>query len=96
MRYSRNSIHYERLRAWLVQHRHANGLSIRALAEKLGIHHSIVGKIEDGSRKLDLLEFIEYCDALNVDPHYGIDEILNSLNKSKEHKVYSDPKSFEN
>lgn len=94
MRYSINSKHYDRLRSWLIENRHASGLSIRALSDKLDVHHSIVGKIEDGSRKLELIEFIEYCDALNIDAHNGIDVILQSLRHSKEYQIYSDPKSF--
>ena len=51
-------------------------MSIRALAEKLELHHSIIGKIEQGGRKIDILEFAEYCKALDVDPHEGLDLIL--------------------
>lgn len=82
MRHSRNSKHYEALRAWLKLQRSSSGLTIRALAERLEVSHSIVGKVEDGSRKLELLEFIEYCDALGVDPHAGLDVLLKSLGKA--------------
>lgn len=47
-------------------------MSIRDLAEKLELHHSIVGKIERGGRKIDIVEFVEYCNALGVDPHEGM------------------------
>lgn len=58
-------------------------MSIRALAEKLELHHSIIGKIEQGGRKIDILEFAEYCKALDVDPHEGLDLILTEKrNKS--------------
>ena len=49
-------------------------MSIRALAEKLELHHSIIGKIEQGGRKIDILEFAEYCKALDVDPHEGLED----------------------
>lgn len=81
MRYSRNSNNYAVLRAWLKARRLDAGYTIRTLAEKLGVSHSIVGKIEDGSRKLEVFEFIEYCQALDVDPHAGVDVILKSLEK---------------
>jgi transcriptional regulator with XRE-family HTH domain len=81
MRYSRNSKNYAVLRAWLKSQRLEAGLTIRTLAEKLGVSHSIVGKIEDGSRKLEVFEFIEYCQALGIDPHAGVDVILKSLEK---------------
>lgn len=83
MRYSRNSAHYVALRKWLKNCRIEAGLSIRGLADKLEVSHSIIGKIEDGSRKLEVFEFVEYCKALDVDPHLGLDVMLNSLKPSK-------------
>ncbi|SMN02332.1 hypothetical protein SPONN_861 [uncultured Candidatus Thioglobus sp.] len=43
-------------------------LTIRELAEKLDTAHSIIGKIEIGERKLDVVEWLQYCQALNADP----------------------------
>ena len=59
---------YNKLRAWLKEQRLNQQLSMRELAAKLDVHHSIVGKIEQGGRKLDIIEFLDYCDALNADP----------------------------
>lgn len=81
MRYSRNSTHYSALRALLKSKRLESGMTIRTLADKLGVSHSIIGKIEDGSRKLEIFEFIEYCKVLEVDPHEGLDALLKSLEK---------------
>ena len=84
MRYSRNSNNYAALRAWLKEQRLDAGYTIRTLAERLSVSHSIVGKIEDGSRKLEVFEFIEYCQALDVDPHVGLDILIKSMSQ-KEH-----------
>ncbi|WP_444997918.1 helix-turn-helix domain-containing protein [Aliikangiella sp. IMCC44359] len=83
MRYSRNSTHYAALRKWLISCRKEAGLSIRDLAEKLEISHSIVGKIEDGTRKIEIFEFVDYCSALDVDPHKGLEVVMNSLKKKR-------------
>jgi hypothetical protein len=40
------------------------GISLRALASELDCHHSIIGKIERGDRKLDFIEYVEYCQIL--------------------------------
>lgn len=64
---------------WLSSKRHESGLSIRALAVTLGIHHSIVGKIETGQRRLDVVEYLRYCRALNIDPHEGINHTSKHL-----------------
>lgn len=81
MRHSRISNHYGTLRDWLKSKRLEANLSIRDLADKLGVHHSIVGKFEDGTRKLEVFEFVEYCRALGVDPHAGLDIMIQSLER---------------
>lgn len=52
-------------------------LSMRQLAEKLDCPHSFVGKVEQGERRLDVIEFVEYCKALNTDPKKGLLLISN-------------------
>jgi cytoskeletal protein RodZ len=65
----------ELLRKLLIEKRNNSELSIRALAEVLKIHHSIVGKIETGERQINVIEFIEYCEALQIDPAVIIDRL---------------------
>jgi transcriptional regulator with XRE-family HTH domain len=67
---------YDRLRKWLKSQREIKKLTHRQLADILGRHHSIVGKIEQSRRKIDIIEFLEFCDALDADPHQGIDFVL--------------------
>jgi len=77
------SKYYDSLRIWLKTKRDEKGLSIRALAERLGRHHSIVGKIEQSRRKIDIVEFVEYCKILEVDPHEGLDIIISEIESKK-------------
>ena len=56
------------------------GLSLRDVARLADRHHSVFGKIET-ERKLDIVEFVEYCKVLDVDPHQGLDIIITSLDK---------------
>lgn len=56
------------LTSFLKKGRADAGLTIRQLAEKMGVHHSIIGKIETGERRLDVIEFVEYCKILGVNP----------------------------
>jgi transcriptional regulator with XRE-family HTH domain len=56
------------LREWLVGQRKAAGLSQRQLADRLGVVRSLVGKVETGERRLDVIEFHVYCQALDANP----------------------------
>ena len=67
--YSKES---KQLTGWLKERRIESGLTIRQLAAKLGWASSIVGKIEQGERRLDVIEYMVYCRALNVSPLDGI------------------------
>ncbi len=53
---------------WLREQRNAKGLTMRDLAAISGKPHSYFGKIEQGTRGLDILEFIELCEFLNLEP----------------------------
>ncbi|OOF14918.1 transcriptional regulator [Salinivibrio sp. MA427] len=66
-----------KLIAWLKQQRNDQGLTMRDLAERLEVSHSFVGKVEQGERRLDVVEFIQYCKALNVSPLTGIRHITS-------------------
>ena len=55
-------------RRLLVSKRQSLNLSQKRLADKLGVHHSMIGKIEIGDRRLEVLEFINYCQALEINP----------------------------
>lgn len=76
MKPSSYSPHYHQLRAWMKQKREESGLSLRAVAEILGRHHSVVGKLEQDRRKVEILEFVAYCQAIGADPHEGLDIII--------------------
>lgn len=66
MRHLRSARH-KRLIEELVKAREAKGLSQRALATLLGRSPSYVSKFEAGERRLETCEFIDFCDALDVE-----------------------------
>lgn len=69
---------YTRLRQWLRDQREAKGLTMREIGERLDVIHSWVGKVEQGERRLDLIEYIRYCAALEIDPREGLEMILRN------------------
>jgi len=56
------------LRDLLIKARKNLHLSQRDLAEKLNVTYSVIGKIETGDRRLDVIEFYEYTKALELIP----------------------------
>ena len=63
MRKSTYSGEYAALRTLLVEIREGAGFSQRQLARKLHVPHTWVAKVESGERRLDLIEFVWFCDA---------------------------------
>jgi transcriptional regulator with XRE-family HTH domain len=51
---------------------------MRTLATRLKVSHSWVAKTENGERRLDLLEYINLCMAIGLDPHTGLDLLITS------------------
>jgi transcriptional regulator with XRE-family HTH domain len=60
---------YEYFRSLLVNAREAAGLTQVEVSERLGRPQSFVAKYEGGERRLDVVEFIYVCVALQVDSH---------------------------
>ncbi|PHS22366.1 MAG: transcriptional regulator [Methylophaga sp.] len=79
MRRSIYSNENKALTEWLVEQRQKAKLTQRELATLLDVHHSIVGKIETGERRLNVVEFVEYCLKLDADPHEVIDIVSGQV-----------------
>lgn len=70
-----NSIHTNEMNVlcqWLKSQRIAQKLTMRSLSERMGKPHSFIQKVEQGERRLDVVEFVWYCEILNIDPVIGI------------------------
>ena len=52
---------------------------MRELAAKIDTTHSFVGKVEQRERKLDVIEFLQYCEALDVSPIEGLKVVSKNL-----------------
>ena len=78
----RQSIHsdaHRALRDFLTKQRYKLKLTQRDLAEKMNINHSLIGKIETGDRRLDIVELLEYAHALEIDTM----DIINIIQKTQ-------------
>ena len=59
---------YSRFREMLVERRKVQGLTQVELAERLRKPQSFVSKIENGERRIDIVEFHEVLMAMGIDP----------------------------
>jgi len=66
------------LQDWLKNQRKSQNLTMHNLAALMARPHSFIYKVEQGERRLDVIEYIWYCTALGVDPHAGIDAVLKN------------------
>ena len=66
------------VRNFFIEQRKAQGLSQHALADRLNVIYSLIGKIETGDRRLDIVELVEYCQALHINP-CDILELINQI-----------------
>ncbi|MBD2593476.1 helix-turn-helix transcriptional regulator [Nostoc spongiaeforme FACHB-130] len=67
---------YNRFRQLLIKARQAAMLTQSELSNKLSRPQSYVSKYERGERRLDLIEFLEVVEALQVEPETFIKTLL--------------------
>ena len=67
-----NTQKYQELIDWLKAGRRSKGLSVRDLALIIDEPFQFISKIETAQRKLNIYEYVQYCEALNVDPVEGL------------------------
>jgi len=59
---------YNKLNLTFKERRLALGLSMRDLGEIIKEPHSFVQKVEANQRKLDIFQYVQYCEGLKIDP----------------------------
>ncbi len=67
MKSLRSPQHRELLRR-LIAAREKAGLTQQTVAKRLGRHQSFVAKYEGGERRLEVIEFVQICEAIGVRP----------------------------
>lgn len=68
---------YRMLIGWLTAERKYKKVTQPELAEMLSLpNNTYISKIERFERKLDVYEFVKICQALDLDPHDGINILL--------------------
>ena len=63
----------------LTRAREAAGVKQTDLAVRLGMPASYLSKIENGTRRLDVIELIQIAEAMNVDPGEIVRQVTKAL-----------------
>jgi transcriptional regulator with XRE-family HTH domain len=66
---------HEGLRRLLVESRKAADLTQADVAKKLGRYQSYVGRVESGERRVDVVEFLAFAEAIGFDPRAAIGKL---------------------
>lgn len=72
---------YERFQQMLVEARKKSGLSQQEVADRLGRPQTYVSKCELGTRRMDVVEFMELAQAVGFDPVVFIRKFRTVQNK---------------
>ena len=74
----RRSPRQARLQELLKSGRMAAGLKQEEVARRLKRPQSFVSNYEGGERRLNVIELIDVCDAIGVDPRQVINELIKA------------------
>lgn len=84
------SIHhpaYKALQQQLAVARNAAGLTQEMLAVKLARPQSFVSKVEAGDRRLDVVEYVQWMRAVDMDPAAIIKTLATAMDTGRHHRA---------
>jgi DNA-binding transcriptional regulator YiaG len=83
----RKSIWHEAVRRLLKQMRQEAELSQKELAARMGRPQTFISDVEIGEHRVSVPEFLEYCDALEMDPRSAIARVYRANLKPRKLKL---------
>ncbi|MBX3578339.1 MAG: helix-turn-helix transcriptional regulator [Rhizobiaceae bacterium] len=72
---SLHSDRHRRLAELLTEKRKQAGLTQADVAKALGRYQSFVANIENGDRRVDVVEFLDIADVIGFDPHDALEQV---------------------
>ena len=74
---------YKKLLTALVEHRKLQKLTQVQVAKHLHKPQSYISKIEQGDRRIDILEFVKLCNAINASPCFLLEKMGSIVSQNK-------------
>ncbi|MGO4386809.1 helix-turn-helix domain-containing protein [Microvirga sp. 2YAF29] len=72
---------HQRLAELLAQYRLDSGLKQVEVAEALGKYQPLITNMENGQRRIDVVELLELAEIIGFDPHAVLDELMKTPRK---------------
>jgi transcriptional regulator with XRE-family HTH domain len=72
---------HQRLAELLAQYRLEAGLKQTDVAEALGKYQPLITSMENGQRRIDVVELLELAEIIGFDPHEVLDELAKTPKK---------------
>jgi transcriptional regulator with XRE-family HTH domain len=91
------STHHDGYQAFLEllrRTRKASKVTQEQIAERLGNRQTFISKIESGSRRLDVIELMEYLKAIKVNPATFVRQLAAALKPIKDIKLSARPSAY--
>ncbi|MEA1648799.1 helix-turn-helix transcriptional regulator [Nitrospirillum sp. BR 11164] len=79
----RHGEEYRRIIYGLIACRRAQGLTQGEVAQRMGTDQSQLSKFERSERRLDVLDYVRYCQALGMAPGAFLDQLMTDLTGPK-------------
>jgi len=76
-------VDYNKLLELLYHLRLSSGLRQQDIAERLGVPQSFISKLESGERRIDILEFVIYCECLGANPTDIFQQLVSKVNEGR-------------
>ena len=78
---------YRKLVGWIIAERKFKKMTQVELSKRLGYPNSTyISKIEQFERRMDMLEFVNICEIIGINPHDGLEILVESTS----HTPYTD------
>lgn len=87
---SQRTAAYDAFLVLLKEAREKSGISQRELSKVLGQQFTYIVKIERGTRRVDVVELVEICFALNVDPAELVAQLRDAMQSPAPGQVETD------
>ena len=76
---------YAALGEWIRKRREDAGLGQKAVARELGHHEQWLHRIENGTQRIDVVDFMDLLKVMEIDPKTVYSDLARALSTKRKH-----------